>query len=83
VNASKPRGIGGLLRLMARGATCIGQSQLGTEWYDFVISVMPDVGASQPRNSGPSAPVLRNILLVHSKVRFIRCDVGATTEHDA
>jgi hypothetical protein len=58
-------------------------SKLGTEGYDLVINVMPDVGATQPANPCPPAPVLGDILFVHSEVWFIRRDAAATAEHDA
>src|SRR6516162_10129528 len=53
-----------------------------TEGHNLVIRVMPDIGAPQPGNPSPPAPVLGDLLFVYSEVRFIRCDVAATTEHD-
>ena len=44
---------------------------------------MPDVGASQPWNPGPPAPVTGDLFLVHPEVRFVRGDVAAAAEHDA
>ena len=53
------------------------------ERHDLVVGVMPDVGASQPRNPRPRAPVPGDLLFVHPEIRLVRGDVAATAEHDA
>src|SRR6516165_2966804 len=61
----------------------VGPSCVGAERDNLVIRVMPDVGASQPRNPGSSAPVTGDLLFVHSEIRFVWGDRAATAQHDA
>src|ERR1700728_3801296 len=56
---------------------------LATKRYDFVIGVMPDVGASQKGNPSSAAPVSGNLFFVHPEVRLVRRDAAATAEHDS
>ena len=79
----RARELEGVKADIALGATCLGPLQPGTEGYDLVISVMPDVGASQPGNACLPAPELGDLLFVHAEVWLVRCDVAATAEHDA
>src|SRR3979490_3304598 len=53
------------------------------EGHNLVVGVMPDVGASQPWDPGPSAPITRDLLFVHSEIRFVGGDGAATAQHDA
>ena len=53
------------------------------EGNNLVADVMPNVGASQPGNPGPLAPVTGNLLFVHSEIGFVRGDVAATAKHHA
>src|SRR5215475_1036182 len=55
----------------------------GPEGHNLVVGVMPDVGASQPWNPRPPAPVTGDLLFVHSEIRFVRRNVAATAKHDA
>src|SRR5687767_3464393 len=66
-------------RVASRG----GVSYVGPKGHDLVVGVMPDVGASQPWNPGPPAPVTGDLLFVHSEIRFVRGDGAATAKHEA
>src|SRR5262249_39195694 len=43
---------------------------------------MADVRASQPWNSGPLAPVTRDLFFIHSKIPLVRGNGAATAKHD-
>src|SRR6202035_3653651 len=60
-----------------------GLRRSGSEGDNLVVAVMPDVGAPQPWNPGPPAPVPSDLLLVHPEIRFVRGDGAATAQHDA
>ena len=47
-------------------------SPAGPEENNLVVGVMPNVGASQPWNSGAAAPVTDDLLLVHSEIGHCR-----------
>src|SRR3954454_24895409 len=55
----------------------------GPEGYNLVVDVMPNVGASQPWNPGPLAPVTGDLFFVHSEIRFVQSDAVATAKHHA
>src|SRR3954451_24852143 len=64
--------------LLAGVAACAGP-----EGNNLVVDVMPNVGASQPWNPGPLAPVTGDLFFVHSEIRSVRGDVAATAKHHA
>src|ERR1700704_3902493 len=68
--------------LALRSPLCVS-SCVGSERHDLVVGVMPDVGASQPRNPRPPAPVTSDLHFVHPEVRLVRADGVATAKHYA
>src|SRR5262249_52227189 len=58
-------------------------SYAGPEGNNLVVDVMPNVGASQPWNPRPLAPVAGDLLFVHSEIWFVRGHAAATAKHHA
>ncbi len=58
-------------------------SPAGPEGNNLVVGVMPNVGASQPWNSGPPTPVTDDLFLVHAEIGLVRSDIAAAAKHDA
>src|SRR5262245_781279 len=72
-----------LLQLGDRVRSGGGLSHAGPEGNNLVVDVMSDVGASQPWNPGPLAPVTGDLFFVHAETRFVRGHIAATAKHHA